>query len=316
MGTAGTQSPGTFSTQQVSILSSNQQSAGSVTQQAAQVQGQVQNVEDAPTQQILLSVGNALTSIQQQIDSITKNLRSPLPFPSTVAITDPTGNMIAWMGYQVVGSNSYDGIWARMAYFGGTGPANANIIINGSTVTIEDASIVVTSGATTVTIGPGTPGIEIATGSFQILLGSTSLQVIDSVTTEGITIFDNEVIWTDAVGTQTIIINDTSGVSMSLGTETLTINSAGLSMEDPSVLGKSVVMSNQIAISSLFSGQQLQLTYTGAGIPQMIIAGNQVVTTRQAGPGTPAGFADPVAQAWCQSLHTALGSASGHGLIA
>ena len=43
--------------------------------------------------------------------------------------------------------------------------------------------------------------------------------------------------------------------------------------------------------------------------------GTQVVTTRQTGPGTPSGFADSVAQAWCLSLYNALNHTSGHGLI-
>jgi hypothetical protein len=99
--------------------------------------------------------------------------------------------------------------------------------------------------------------------------------------------------------------------------------SASFNIAD-SITVKNQSGSDRIRMGVFGSGQQASITLTGqvntvhidTSIPQVLINGNRIITTRKSDPGAAAGWADATAQAWANSLRTQLAAATGgHGLF-
>ena len=204
---------GLFTTQPVSILPSNQSSAGATKQMVAQLQAQVRGVSDPVTSSAFGQTGEAITSLQTQIDTVTKALRQQLPFPDTISVTDPNGNPIAWFGYQVDGNVTYEGIWAAYAYFGGTSPANANITITPAAITFNGAFLqLIGTGGQIVLNASSTPAeITLTNGFSESILTPLSLSIGNTSTTENVFINEATIIMYGGGGIPVIELN--AGVS-------------------------------------------------------------------------------------------------------
>ena len=87
--------PGLFTTQTVSILPATQQGPGATKSLAAQIQGATRGTD---VEQFGNMAGRAVQNIQDQVNTIMNALRLPLPFPNTIAITDASGNVEAFLG--------------------------------------------------------------------------------------------------------------------------------------------------------------------------------------------------------------------------
>ena len=127
-----------FTTQQVSILPPTQGSG------AGNVIATAQGLQDA--QQRVLFI-----SLQQQIDMIMKTLRQPLPMAASFGVTDSTGKQIVWVGFQVIGSQNFEGLWAGQLYVGGTDASNAPFFANstGQVIIGQNGSVSVQNQAGT-----------------------------------------------------------------------------------------------------------------------------------------------------------------------
>lgn len=98
--------------------------------------------------------GQALNSLQTQIDIIMRVLRSPLPVPESFGVTDQNGELIAWIGSQVVNGVLYQGAWFKQLYIGGTDASTAKIVADANgNVTITGATITLDTNGVTTTIG-------------------------------------------------------------------------------------------------------------------------------------------------------------------
>lgn len=328
---------GIFTTQPVSILPATRASAGSVQYQVNQIQAQSRGTDHEGTFQL---TGDTITSLQGQVDTIMQALRRPLPLPETIAITDPNGVLIAWLGYQVVNGKTYDGIWAQNAYFGGTSPQDADIVITNSGITITNASFVIggTAGSTIKVYDPSNVlvaelGASLAAGFSggwfqQIRIGGASIaapvlasDASGNVTINGATFsltlnnvtttIDNQIVGalTYPVG---LYVQDNSGLGGFTGVtphEITMVNNAGNTLVNIVGVSSGLIQVITYGVSTFIA--TLTGTHLDLGFPSV-----QVVTGRQAGPGAPAGFADAVAQAWALGLYNALSAAGGgHGLI-
>jgi hypothetical protein len=146
--------PGLFVTQSVSILPPLQQSAGSIKFLAAQVQAATKGTDQ---EQLGNLTGQGLANHQSQLDTLYNALRAPLPFPDTIAITDATGNLIAWIGQPPSSNPGLQPAWfqgldlsgtvtAPIWRFDSTGHLNATdasgaiAIVPGSEIQINDNS--------------------------------------------------------------------------------------------------------------------------------------------------------------------------------
>lgn len=127
----------------VSILPPNQTSGGSLKEKAVSLR---YNTHGSPDAQLWSTAGEAFSNAQSQIDNIVNALRSPLPQPQVIQITNPKGVLIAQIG-NIVGANNvaYPGIWAQDVYIGGTGPDTAVIVANSNGVVINGAEIILTA---------------------------------------------------------------------------------------------------------------------------------------------------------------------------
>jgi hypothetical protein len=183
---------GLFTTTPVSILPSDQSNAGAIQSLVAQIQAVSPQISDPSTASLFNIIGEAMTSMQSQSDTINNALREPLPFPETVAVTDPEGNLIAWIGYQVVGQNNYEGIWTKDLYVGGTSPQNALVTVLGgeleindgtvgfvNTAILTDSQIELQRGSTTILLDPvgGTVSFISSTSHFEFVVNASGLFV-------------------------------------------------------------------------------------------------------------------------------------------
>lgn len=125
-----------FASNPPSLIPANQQSAGSVNQTASRLNAGSRAVKDAAAQSMFQSTGGALSSLQDQIDNITRVMRSPIPQPDAYSVADPSGNLIAWIGFNIVDNVVYQGGWFANVYIGGTNASNAPFFANGSQVVI------------------------------------------------------------------------------------------------------------------------------------------------------------------------------------
>ncbi len=121
-------------------------------------------------QRLFAQAGSATETLQQQIDSIMQVLRGDIPQPSSYAVTDPTGKLLAWIGYNVVNNVVYQGGWFKQFYVGGTDAAHAVISsdINGN-VTIDGATIKLISGPNSIVLDPTVPDIVITDAAGDVI---------------------------------------------------------------------------------------------------------------------------------------------------
>jgi hypothetical protein len=104
------------------IIPAQQTSAGNVKRAAAQLSKT--GGDDAAS---WATASQSFTSVQQQIDSITRALQQPVPIPNPLQITAANGALIAEIGSLIdpTTNTGYSGIWGNNLYVGGTGPATA-----------------------------------------------------------------------------------------------------------------------------------------------------------------------------------------------
>ena len=174
--------PGIFSTQQVTILPPTRQSAGTTGLFSNQLTAITQNTAQ---QQLGMLIGQGVKSVQNQIDTIMQALRSPLPFPNAIGITDSTGNLIAWIGQPPSSNPTLQPAWFQGLDMAGsiTSPVwrfqpagnvvaddgNANIIFQlGSGPEIQIASDSATNIAT------------LQPNLFQLVIGGAQVAIIES----------------------------------------------------------------------------------------------------------------------------------------
>src|SRR5215469_3065214 len=88
--------------------------------------------------QIWGTAGEALSSIQRQLDQIYGILQQPVPQSNPVQIVNTAGALVAEIGDFVDPTNNqgYEGVWANNLWIGGSGPATAPFFSNGSVVAI------------------------------------------------------------------------------------------------------------------------------------------------------------------------------------
>jgi hypothetical protein len=223
---------GIFITQPVTILSPDQSVPGAIQYNVAQIQAASLQSSDS---QIWELAGQALISIQQQLYTITNALQDDLPFPDTLSVTGPTGNLIAWLGYAIGNDNvSYSGLWAASAWFGGTGPSTAlvTILADGDQVII-DATLEVIGGIEVGNTVTG-PDVTILDNGIQVYNSSPSL-VININDTSGIELFGLPLEVQDPVFGANVVVNP-SGVTITGvgGVEIITLSStSGISTNLP-----------------------------------------------------------------------------------
>lgn len=141
---------GLFTVDSPSIMDPTQQSAGATSNSAARIAAAAKGLESESAFQM---AAQQMVSHQEQIDAITKLLREPLPHPATYGVTDPSGVLIAWIGYQVSGNVAYYGGWFKQLYIGGTSPADAKIVADSNgNVTITGATLTLTANGVTTTL--------------------------------------------------------------------------------------------------------------------------------------------------------------------
>jgi len=139
-------------TKQPSIVPANTQSPGSVRKYV----GQIQQARDKN----LTIISEALSSVQTQLDTYGKFLRSPLPNPEEITILDQNGALIAWIGNREFGGKQYFGAGFESLYVGGdiNNPQNANLIASKTGLSLNNATFVLNLNGTTTTIDNHTFG--------------------------------------------------------------------------------------------------------------------------------------------------------------
>jgi len=98
--------------------------------------------------------GRALETIQTAVDRIHDLLSAPPSAPEEFFVTDPSGNLLFWVGSRVIDGKTYRGLAATEAYIGGVtaaaDPSTAVIICDADGVRINGATIkLVRNGVTT-----------------------------------------------------------------------------------------------------------------------------------------------------------------------
>ena len=184
------------------LVSPNRQSPSSIKQSVAQIQANSQNVQDPNVSQALNLAGSAISSMGSAIDQILAALRAPIPQPNQTYITDPSGNLIGWIGFSSLSGVSYKGAWFQNLYVGGTGPQNAQFSVTGNpstgfSVVINAGSLILENGAyitgdgyislvavgSTITLNPLTDIISLTVPSgFEFIVTSAGMGVGNTVT--------------------------------------------------------------------------------------------------------------------------------------
>jgi len=141
----------------VSLVPSTQQSPGSIISKINQLHAAAQSVKDPAAVQTFTHAEEAFNSLQTQTNSIMNALRAPLPQAGQLYITDASGALIGWIGYQAIGGVNYEGAWFANIYLGGTSPANALVIFTSvsDTVTINGGLTVNNGNVLFNYTGPG-----------------------------------------------------------------------------------------------------------------------------------------------------------------
>jgi hypothetical protein len=155
-----------FSTNPPSLIASNAQSAGSAKSHAAKLAADSRGLDSQVTR-LFQAAGSAATTLQEQVDAILRVLRGPIPQPDAYSVADPTGHLIAWIGYRIVNNVVYDGGWFQTLYVGGADPTQAFLVAGENSLSIENAIISLSSATGTIVLDPTVPSIvstDTATG--------------------------------------------------------------------------------------------------------------------------------------------------------
>ncbi len=184
-----------FTQNPVTMIPPDQQSAGSTKGHAADLSSSSRSVKDPLAARLFAQSGSAVGSIQQQIDSIMGVLRSPIPQPDTYAVTDPNGNLIAWIGYNVVDNVVFQGGWFKQFYVGGTDAAHAVISSDAAgNVTINGATIILAGTGGTIVLDPSVPDITVTDLAGDIITIEPTRFTVFAVATNYQTRIENGVI--------------------------------------------------------------------------------------------------------------------------
>lgn len=200
-----------FTTTPVSIIPANQQSAGTAKPVASALSSN-RTVADSVVSALLTQAGTGIGSLQQQIDQIMRALRAPVPQPASVGYTDPKGNLIGWIGYNVVNNVVYEGAWFKEFYAGGDNASNALVTIKNGQVSI-DGEIVLIGTNGTISINPAIPEFYVfddTTKIRTIINGSGIVVENDTSGTEpSVTIAPDEISLTNSASAGVIFISST-----------------------------------------------------------------------------------------------------------
>ncbi len=222
---------GLFTQDPVTMVPTDQQSAGSTKGHASDLTSTSRSVKDQIAARLFSQAGSAVASLQQQIDAIMQVLRAPVPQPATYAVTDPEGNLIAWLGYNVVDNEVYQGGWFKQFYVGGTDAAHAVISsdINGN-VTINGATIKLIGTGGTILLDPSVPDIVITDLVGDVITLEPARFTVFALSTNYQTRIENGVITVEDATTHkpaTQISPDVIGLVGPAGTSTIFIQSIG-----------------------------------------------------------------------------------------
>jgi hypothetical protein len=198
----------TGTTQPNSLVPATQQSPGNVQTAANAMRYNSANSADAS---LWYSAGDAVSSIKSQLDQIWNSLKQTIPVPDPIQVFSPNGSMIAEIGdlFDSTANQSYQGIWANNAYFGGSGPSSAEFIVTPAGITIDNLPITDTGPNGTIFIDPSVPDITItssASGNPEIILTTAALgaagptQIVLSAATQGMIITNGSSDYIVAIG--------------------------------------------------------------------------------------------------------------------
>jgi hypothetical protein len=198
----------TGTTQPNSLVPATQQSPGNVQTAANAMRYNSANSADAS---LWYSAGDAVSSIKSQLDQIWNSLKQTIPVPDPIQVFSPNGSMIAEIGdlFDSTANQSYQGIWANNAYFGGSGPSSAEFIVTPAGITIDNLPITDTGPNGTIFIDPSVPDITItssSSGNPEIILTTAALgspgptQIVLSAATQGIIITNGSSDYIVAIG--------------------------------------------------------------------------------------------------------------------
>jgi hypothetical protein len=141
-----------------SLIPATQQNPGNVRRIA---QGFVSGTGQSSDPSLWTNNGQALQSVQDQLDKIWTVLQQSIPTPDPIQVVDPNGALIAEIGDMVDPSNNtaYQGIWVNNLYAGGSGPATAELIVTPSGIAVNNVTITETGSGGTIVISPTQPEI-------------------------------------------------------------------------------------------------------------------------------------------------------------
>jgi len=218
---------------------------------------------------------------------------------STSAYAELTsGGGLTIRSSQILGG-TYNGYWLE------TDVSASGITLtftNGSTINSQvslTSTTLIMSYAGTTYLTMNSAGIAIANGSIILNLNNVTASIsngLDSAVSEyaGLKVLDNVNTWYTIVTPNGFFFVDATGAARA-------------------ALQQDGANSGSIHVTSGTS--QMKMT-AALGAAAILANGSQVLTVRQTGPGSPSGFADSTAQAWCLSLYHSLSAAGGgHGLI-
>lgn len=88
---------------------------------------------------------DAIESLQQAHDKITKQLSSDLPALTKFEVADEKGALITWIGSRLINNLTYQGLWSKRLYVGGTDASNAPLFAdnNGNVVIGKNGSLAI-----------------------------------------------------------------------------------------------------------------------------------------------------------------------------
>jgi len=205
--------------------------------------------------------------------------------PIEIDVYDHLGNLIGWIGDDTANSG-YVGGWFKQLRVGGASPAAAPIYCDTSgNVYINGATFVLDSNGVTTTL------------SNQSLFGSYA----------GVTVALN------GTSTEAYVLPNEIGLVNSGGHQVVRLFPASTNGPGEISLNLANGSSDTYLQAGVSGGTIAQLGIgTGTGTGVIYIGADQVLTTRQTGPGTPSFTTFAQVQSWCQALYTALQT---HGLV-
>jgi hypothetical protein len=150
--------------------------------------------------------------------------------------------------------------------------------------------------------------------SMQLLNTSLTLYSVDGDTTKPYVVLDPTAgltLYASASGPH--VIMDSSGFQVITGAAQLVVSGSAVNISNPGAAGAAIGLNSFTGgglVGMSYSGHSVAFSINGGGGSVQIDAVT-VVKAQQTGPGNPSGWADATAEAWAQSLYTAI---KAHGL--